>query len=139
MCDAVSVRAFGTGAEFWRVRAVVLAAGATQHDMSALVDRLRGRLGEQPEDSDGWRVGGEFGTGETGEETIGASFWVAADDVGSAAATAVETLTIECEALTGRSHLLYEVLVVPHTATVSPGELTARNSQSTRRLSREDS
>jgi hypothetical protein len=116
-CNHLRMQAFGSGAEHWRVRVAVLANGATIHDMEAVIERLRRRLEAQPGVDDGWGVCGEYSTGEAGDQVVGASFWVAADDVGDAASTAVATLVTECEGLTGRSHHLYEVLVVPHGAT----------------------
>ncbi len=116
------MQAFGSGVEYWRVRVAVLANGSTLGDMEALIEHLRRDLEALPGSRDGWGVGGEFSIGETGEPVIGASFWVAANDVGAAAATAVETMVTECERETGRPHHLYEVLVVPRAQTRDPGE-----------------
>jgi hypothetical protein len=70
-------------------------------------------------EADPWDVGAELGTGETGDATIGACFWVRAEDVGAAARTAVTTMMSNCEAVTGETHGLYEVNLVPHDAWVT--------------------
>jgi hypothetical protein len=119
------MRWFGDGPTLWRVRVVLKAGNAQPGHIETTVERLRGLLAERPGEADPWDVGGEFGQGETGDATIGASFWVRAADVGAAARFAVTTMTATCEAVTGERHGLYEVNLVPHDAVVRPSGQTA--------------
>ena len=60
----------------------------------------------------------EAGIGETGDTTIGANYWVRADDVGEAARIAVSTMELSVQAAGAASRGLYEVTVVPRHAVV---------------------
>jgi hypothetical protein len=115
------MRSFGDGATLWRARVLLKAGHAQPSHMETALERLRDMLSERSGEAEPWDVGGEFGTGETGDATIGASFWVRADDVGAAARIAVATMTSTTEAVTGERHSLYEVNLVPRDAVVMPG------------------
>ena len=104
----------------WRVRVDLFADDGDGHRMSACVEELRGRLSPVGDDaySD---VGGDQGTGATDRPVVGLLFWVRADGVGDAA-----DIALEAARDAGRNHgvgpELYDVVVIPRDAVVSPGD-----------------
>jgi hypothetical protein len=134
----------GAGAELWRVRVDLFAdpPGPT-HRQAELPRRLgwthvdspvasqmksvRARLIEQLIGSDGDTVtdrgdiGLDQGTGAADRSVIGLLFWVRADDVGQAAATAVAVARRAGEQ-DGVGPELYDVTVIPRAAVSFPGD-----------------
>jgi hypothetical protein len=84
------------------------------------VDALLALVAGEAEAGD---VGGDQGTGAAGRPVVGLLFWVAADDVGAAARTAVDTAA-RALAATGAAGEpeLYDVTVIPAAAVVRPGD-----------------
>lgn len=76
-------------------------------------------LSQPPGETEPCDLGGEFARGDVYEPTIGASFWVRAEDIGAAAQLAVSVMTSNLEAVTGQQHDVYEVNLVPHEAVVT--------------------
>lgn len=105
------MRCFGDGPTLWRVSVILRAEGGRRGHMDRLLERLRDLLSERPGEAEPWDLRGRLGTGETGDATIGACFWVRAEDVGAAARIALAT--------TGTRHGLYEVDLMPYDAWVS--------------------
>ena len=113
------MRWFGDGPTLWRVRVILEAGHAQLGHLEMLLERLRHLLSDRQGEADPWDLGGEFARGEVDEATIGASFWVRAEEIGEAARLAVATLTSTCEAVTGERHSLYEINLVPDDAVVT--------------------
>jgi hypothetical protein len=138
------VRWAGAGAELWRVRVDLFAApprpipglpvgerrlGWTHFEspVASQMKSVRARLIEQLTGSDGDErtgrgdIGLDQGTGQAGRNVIGLLFWVRADDVGQAAATAVMVARRAGEP-DGVGPQLYDVTVIPRGAVSFPGD-----------------
>jgi hypothetical protein len=105
---------------WWRVRVDLFAEDRKGHRVSACVDTLKELLARSMDDQrDG--VGGDQGDGATGRPVVGLLFWVRAEDVGDAAVRALELAR-----LAGENHGvgpdLYDVVVIPSSAVVSPDD-----------------
>jgi hypothetical protein len=134
----------GAGAELWRVRVDLFAEpprpipglpigerrlGWTHFEspIASQMKSVRARLIEELTGSDGDAVtdhgdiGLDQGTGAAGRNVIGMLFWVRADDVGQAAATAVAVARRAGEP-DGVGPGLYDVTVIPRAAVSLPGE-----------------
>jgi len=110
------VRWVGMGSELWRVRVDLFAPDHRGDRVVATHQALERELTETdgaarlPGDS-----AGDQGLGIEGRPVVGLLFWVRADDVGHAAALAVETAR-QAGAATGVGPELYDVVVMPSTS-----------------------
>jgi hypothetical protein len=66
-------------------------------------------------------VGGDQGDGATGRPVVGLTFWVRAEDVGEAAVRALD-LARRAGENHGVGPELYDVVVIPSAAVVSPDD-----------------
>ena len=107
------MRWFGDGLTLWRVRVTLRAGRAQRSHLERLLERLRDMLSERPGEADPWDLCGELAMAGIHEATIGASFWVRAEDIGAAARLAVATMTSSLDAVTVERHSLYEINLVP--------------------------
>jgi hypothetical protein len=111
----------GDGSELWRVRVDLF---AESHDprrqINKVKDTLRG-LVTGNDGEPGADIGADQGTGVTTRPVVGMLFWVRANDVGGAAATAVETARRAGEGA-GVGPELYDVVVIPRAAVVRPND-----------------
>jgi hypothetical protein len=119
-----SVRIVGRGAELWRVRVELFTEGDNAYRIGAGSVALERLL---PED-DGEilpGIGGDHGVdggiGDARRPVVGFLFWVRADDLGSAAHTAVDfARLVGSDAEIGPS--LYKVMVLPADAVARPDD-----------------
>ena len=109
------MRSIGDGTDLWYVRVVMKTDEANADAGARLLPHLENLLTGAREDFD---LCTEVGIGETGDTTIGANYWVRADDVGEAARIAVRTMELSVQAAGVASRGLYEVTVVPRHAVV---------------------
>lgn len=80
----------GDGSELWHVRVDLLAPDRDPSRVSVVADELRRGL-RGAHEGRGGGAGVDQGIGVEGQPVVGLTFWVRADDVGSAAVTALET------------------------------------------------
>jgi hypothetical protein len=109
------VRWAGEGSELWRVRVDLF---AELRDPRRQIDRIAKTLADLlPGNDDKGRagIGVDQGTGIAERPVVGLLFWVRADDVGAAAATAVETAR-RAAASADAGPDLYDVTVIPRSA-----------------------
>ncbi len=111
----------GSGTALWRVRVDLFARDGDGRRVSGAVGTLREVL-EDDGDPTHADVGGDQGLGVTMRPVVGLLFWVRADDVGGAAATAVETAR-RAGADHGVGPELYDVTVIPREAVARPGDV----------------
>lgn len=110
----------GTDANLWRVRVDLFAVDDDGSRVGRAVDELRRMLQDDGRATNA-DVGGDQGLGVTGRPVVGLLFWVDADDVGEAAATAVRAAR-RAGAGHGVGPDLYDVTVIPREAVVRPGD-----------------
>lgn len=112
----------GEGSDLWRVRVDLFVGGRQdpRHQIDAIAETLKGLLTAKDGDPKP-DYGVDQGTGVTDRPVIGLLFWVRADDVGGAAATAVE-IALRAGASGGAGPELYDVTVIPRRAVVFPNE-----------------
>ena len=111
----------GTGAELWRVRVDLFAEPRdARHQIHAAVEALTSQL-PFSNDEKAHGVGADQGTGATRRNVVGLSFWVRADDVGTAATTALDVAR-RAGAGEGVGPELYDVVVIPRAAVVLPDD-----------------
>src|SRR6266481_5215173 len=80
----------GEGSDFWRVRVDLFSADADNRLISAVARSLESLLTGDGPDAGDHSYGVDEGLGVTERPVVGLVFWVRADDVGAAAARAVE-------------------------------------------------
>jgi hypothetical protein len=95
----------------------LIAIDAAGHRVGTVAESLRALLETDGGEDARGEVGVDQGTGAAREPVIGMSFWVRADDVGSAASVAVET-GVRAGASHGVGPALYDVTVIPREAVV---------------------
>jgi hypothetical protein len=99
----------------------LIAIDAAGHRVGAVAESLRALLESDGSDGERGEVGVDQGTGAARQPVIGMSFWVRADDVGSAASVAVET-GVRAGASHGAGPALYDVTVIPRDSVVLPDD-----------------
>jgi hypothetical protein len=112
------MRWVGEGSELWHVRVDLL---APDDDSSRVSDARRSllRLLVETDGGAGYQAAVDQGTGVEGQAVLGLSFWVRADDVGSAATVALSTArSAAAGGLAGPE--FYDVVVVPRSAVRVP-------------------
>lgn len=114
----------GQGSELWRVRVDLFAERRepARRQVGDIAGRLKTLLTQNDGDAK-TGIGVDQGTGATNRPVIGMSFWVRADDVGSAATTAIE-IARRAGANEGAGPDLYDVVVIPRDAVVLPDDPT---------------
>jgi hypothetical protein len=114
------MRSVGEGSSLWRVRVDLFAAD----DSGERVDRCTHAMDALlvNDEGVGSGVGVDQGTGITRRPVVGLSFWVRANDVGSAATTAVDAATRAGAAAGGVGPDLYDVVVIPENAVARPDD-----------------
>jgi len=114
------MRWVGEGSGLWRVRVDLFAKDESPTRGKAAHDALLRQL-ISGDGKPGVGVGADLGSGIEGRPVVGLSFWVRADDVGQAANSAVEAAR-RAGIESGAGSELYDVVVVPDTAVVMPGD-----------------
>jgi hypothetical protein len=111
------VKWVGNGSELWRVRVDLIAPDHDSGRVPATHEALERHLTET--DGAARRPGdwaADQGLGREGDHpVVGLVFWVAADEIGQAAALAAETAR-QAGADGGVGMELYDVVVIPHAA-----------------------
>ena len=111
----------GTGAELWRVRVDLFAEPRdARRQINAAVEALKSLL-PFSDDEKAHGVGADQGTGATRRNVVGLLFWVRANDVGGAAATALDVAR-RAGAGEGIGPELYDVVVIPRASVVLPND-----------------
>lgn len=106
----------------WRARVDLFAADDAGPRVSTACERLQTLLHHDGVSApSGTDVGGDQGLGVARRPVVGLLFWVRADDVGAAAAAAVETAR-RAGADCGVGPELYDVTVIPWAAVEHPGD-----------------
>jgi hypothetical protein len=114
----------GQGAELWRVRVDLFAAPLERRQGDTVVTvakHLKSLLLFRDDDPSGSDIGVDLGTGAARRSVVGLLFWVRADDVGGAAATALD-IARQAGGVAGVGPELYDVTVIPRAAVVLPGD-----------------
>ena len=111
----------GVGSDLWRVRVDLFAQDAGGERVIAACESLTKLLSSDGEARVAGEVACDQGIGDEGRPVVGLLFWVRADDVGLAARTAVETAA-RAGADCGLGAELYDVVVIPSAAVVSPSD-----------------
>src|SRR5260370_27850480 len=101
----------GEGSDFWRVRVDLFSADADNRLISVVARSLESLLTGDDQDADDHSYGVDQGLGITEGPVVGLVFWVRADDVGAAAARAVEVARY-AGAAAGVGPALYDVPLV---------------------------
>ena len=124
MCHAWLMRWAGEGSDLWRVRVDLFSADADNRLISAVARSLDSLLTGDTNDPDAHSYGVDQGLGVTERPVVGLVFWVRADDVGAAAARAVEVARFAGDAA-GVGPELYDVTVIPRDAVVTGSDPAA--------------
>jgi hypothetical protein len=121
-CASVCVmRWAGDGSALWRVRVDLFAEDDGGARVRTAHEALYRQLTSDGEADTSGVCSADQGVGIEGRPVVGLLFWVRADDVGSAAGTAVETAS-RAGTESGLGSELYDVVVIPHAAVVSPDD-----------------
>jgi hypothetical protein len=114
----------GQGAELWRVRVDLFAEPLERRQGDTVVTvakHLKSLLTFRDDEPSGSDSGVDLGTGAATRSVVGLLFWVRADDVGAAAATALD-IARQAGGVAGVGPELYDVTVIPRAAVVLPGD-----------------
>src|SRR6266480_4419931 len=118
MCHAWLMRWAGEGSELWRVRVDLFSPDADSRLVSVVARSLESLLTGDDRDADDHSYGVDQGLGITERPVLGLVFWVRADDVGAAAARAVEVAR-DAGGAAGVGPDLYDVTVIPRDSVVA--------------------
>jgi hypothetical protein len=114
------VRWAGDGSELWHVRVDLIAPDGEGWRVSAAHAELMTLLADDGAPTQGYGAGVDQGIGVEGQPVIGLSFWVRADDVSGAAATALATARAAAGSKDIAGPDYYDVVLVPRTAVLMP-------------------
>jgi hypothetical protein len=115
------MRWVGEGSGLWRVRVDLFAEDDDGARVVAAHEALFRQLTSDGEADKEGTCSADQGIGIEGRPVVGLLFWVRADDVGSAARTAVETAT-RAGTESGLGSELYDAVVIPSAAVASPDD-----------------
>ena len=119
--------AFGGGSQLWRVDVVLRRDRSTDAEISAIFESLGSALKGRPTLADEAPLADLEPTYsydlEPPEGSIGVSCWVRADTLGEAAQVAHDVVVQACTTVTGRTHELWDLRLLPRTAITPRAEV----------------
>jgi hypothetical protein len=114
------MRSAGKGSDLWRVRVDLFAEDDDGVRVALVSENLKHLLTGDEDGADD-HVGADQGTGLAGRPVVGLLFWVRADDIGTAANTAVE-IARRAGHSSGVGPDLYDVTLIPDAAVALPSD-----------------